>query len=67
MAYKSATALEMAVKEASELAARLFDCALDRHCGGLRGGRRLGLETGASSLRLPSDDDEPDFARLPYR
>ena len=29
--------------------------------------RRLELEIGASSLRLPSDDDGPDFARLPYR
>ena len=53
---------------ASELAARLFDCALDRHCDGLRGGpRRLGLEIGASLLRLPNDDAGPDFARLPYR
>ena len=29
--------------------------------------RKLGLEIGADSLRLPSDDAEPDFARLPYR
>ena len=29
--------------------------------------RRLGFEIGASSLRLPSDYAEADFARLPYR
>ena len=36
MAYKSAAALEMAVKEASELAARLFNHVLNQQCSGLR-------------------------------
>ena len=36
MAYKSAAALEMAVKEAAKLAARLFNRVLNWHYDGLR-------------------------------
>ena len=36
MAYKFAAALEMAVKKASELAARLFNHVLNQQCNGLR-------------------------------